>query len=960
MSHGDEVLFRRWLVRRDVDAFSELVLRHSGMMYATARRVLGSEADAEDVVQESFLRLARQDEAIVFLPGWLHKVAVHLSLNRLRGEKRRSEREKQYHQECAASERGVPQWDEILPVVDEALSELPEKVRVAVVLRFLEGQTHAQAAKELGISRSAVHKRIKKGLEQVRIFLDKRGITSSSAVLGVMFAAHLEAEAAPRALIATLGKQTLASMHTTPTVAKSNLLLKGAIAMSANKTATSLGVLAIILLLVLLAVNTLSTDRSGDAPFKAATGSVAHDTDNTDSPVSAPASSHESGEDMVAQSEAAPKKESTPVAETGSEDSDTTSESVAEEHTSIGGVVQNEDAWPVADAHVWIELHGHDGELPAGFDTRSGEDGRFVLSGITSVGSGMIHIDAEGYVIQSHSMQTNDPRPNIIFTLTRASQFVKGIVVTEDGEPVQDARVSLIGAQENDGESNVRIGPVMMFTATASDGRFEISVPVSKPAKCAFVVVKEGFSKGRFTGIETGAEEARLVLLGYGAIAGRVSNWDGSPAVGAVVAVTGEWTYRPDSQSRYVETPLSLDHLDVTDADGNYQVEGLSPYIRYALGVFDKPETEVRKNYGQWMMYGNSDSLKRLAEIKVLHVDAGDVLPGVDFKLLEDPFLHISGHVYDEASGQPAESMRIGFRLPTHGKGFLVYNTDEEGAYHGEMSLEEESEITAFSAWYYNLLGSHSAKPLKRAEDGLPPQPIRVSPGDDITMDFLVRAPMSIPARVVDEAGQGVPMAGVGAGFVHDDGRWEYASFRAVQTDENGQCIYTGLPPDRTYFLWAQETPDRRHTVPDIKRVTVAQYGPIQGEPGETVPEVVLVIEDKGGIEGILADAEGYPLANVPIVISALGPDGGEPQTVRVQTKDDGRITMVYAFLPAHYPELVFSTTLNGTQLQGRLDDIEIIDGSIVDLGVIALQAVVEDTGENVNGEISRLSSMDA
>ena len=58
MEQTDAALLAQWSNQRDADAFMELVVRHSAMVYGTCLRVLGNTADAEDVTQECFLELA--------------------------------------------------------------------------------------------------------------------------------------------------------------------------------------------------------------------------------------------------------------------------------------------------------------------------------------------------------------------------------------------------------------------------------------------------------------------------------------------------------------------------------------------------------------------------------------------------------------------------------------------------------------------------------------------------------------------------------------------------------------------------------------------------------------------------------------------------------------------------------------------------------------------------------------
>jgi RNA polymerase sigma factor (sigma-70 family) len=93
MATPDAALFEKWVATRDADVFAEIVSRHSGMVYGTCKRVLGNPTDAEDVAQECFIELAQARSGIrSSLGGWLHKAAVHRSLNRIKAERRRKGR----------------------------------------------------------------------------------------------------------------------------------------------------------------------------------------------------------------------------------------------------------------------------------------------------------------------------------------------------------------------------------------------------------------------------------------------------------------------------------------------------------------------------------------------------------------------------------------------------------------------------------------------------------------------------------------------------------------------------------------------------------------------------------------------------------------------------------------------------------------------------------------------------
>ena len=163
----DQEMQLRWIERRDADAFAELVMLYAGMVYATCRRVLSDATDAEDVAQECFIELARTARVVKpSIGGWLHRVAVYRSLNHLRAESRRNARELRYSAEQPTAL--VAEWDHVKPHLDAAIAELPEKLRLAVVHRFLEGKSQDEVAKDLGISRTAAQYRIHRGVDMIR------------------------------------------------------------------------------------------------------------------------------------------------------------------------------------------------------------------------------------------------------------------------------------------------------------------------------------------------------------------------------------------------------------------------------------------------------------------------------------------------------------------------------------------------------------------------------------------------------------------------------------------------------------------------------------------------------------------------------------------------------------------------------------------------------------------------
>ncbi len=157
---SDEALIAR-AGRGDRLAAGELVVRHTDRIFAASYRMLGDRAAAEDVTQESFLRLWRNagrwraDGARI--ETWLYRVAMNLCIDSLRKRRREAP-------EAAAPERidPGPRADDILATeerrstVEAAIAALPERQRMAITLCHYEELSNIEAAEILGVSVEAV------------------------------------------------------------------------------------------------------------------------------------------------------------------------------------------------------------------------------------------------------------------------------------------------------------------------------------------------------------------------------------------------------------------------------------------------------------------------------------------------------------------------------------------------------------------------------------------------------------------------------------------------------------------------------------------------------------------------------------------------------------------------------------------------------------------------------------
>jgi RNA polymerase sigma factor (sigma-70 family) len=204
MAESEQELLRRYAWQGDAEAFRALVNQHQSMVYAVCCRVLRNSADAEDATQECFLTLARKAAQLhAPIAGWLHHVAVQVSLDQCRSNYSRHARE----QYAARTESSTPDsgWDDVKDAVDAAISELPERLRIPLVLHHLEGRTQEHIAREMGLSQSAVSRRLSRGVELLRRRLAKAGVVVSCGMLALWLSSRT-AQAAPPAVSAALGK----------------------------------------------------------------------------------------------------------------------------------------------------------------------------------------------------------------------------------------------------------------------------------------------------------------------------------------------------------------------------------------------------------------------------------------------------------------------------------------------------------------------------------------------------------------------------------------------------------------------------------------------------------------------------------------------------------------------------------------------------------------------------------
>ena len=213
---NDTGLLREYVTKHSESAFAELVREHLNLVYSAAwRESYGDSGLAEDLAQEVFSELARKAPKLLGHPslaGWLYTTVRLLAANARRAEQRRRKREEAANAMNDPQAQDSPEalWSRIGPVLDDALHEMKEADRIAIVLRFLEDRSLREVGVALGLQENAARMRVERALEKLRSLLATRGVssTASGLAVGLTFGAILPA---PSALAATFASTALAS-----------------------------------------------------------------------------------------------------------------------------------------------------------------------------------------------------------------------------------------------------------------------------------------------------------------------------------------------------------------------------------------------------------------------------------------------------------------------------------------------------------------------------------------------------------------------------------------------------------------------------------------------------------------------------------------------------------------------------------------------------------------------------
>jgi RNA polymerase sigma factor (sigma-70 family) len=264
---SDRELLQQFVGTGSQDAFARVVAMHVDMVHTAAARMVrrgGRDAHlAEDVTQAVFILLAKRAPQLkpnVILAGWLYE-ATRLSASvALRAQRRRQrheaaaavEAQRMRGQSDQTSSDAASTWQQMEPLIDDAMGKLSTADRDAIALRFFRNKSMAEAGQALGITEDAAKMRVSRAVGRLRKLLARAGVTAPlPAVMSAIVAAG------PHAAPVGLGQSAATAALAATAAVGGKLGLSYTIAKGANAMITWIKIkFAVTAMVVVLVVGT--------------------------------------------------------------------------------------------------------------------------------------------------------------------------------------------------------------------------------------------------------------------------------------------------------------------------------------------------------------------------------------------------------------------------------------------------------------------------------------------------------------------------------------------------------------------------------------------------------------------------------------------------------------------------------------------------------------------------------
>jgi RNA polymerase sigma factor (sigma-70 family) len=409
---SDAKLLQRFAVERDESAFADLVRRYAPMVLNVCRTVLRHEQDAEDALQATFIILFRKAGSIrqpEALAGWLYEVAHRVAGRAQASVVRRREQERKATPMTSADSTLDMTLRDLQRVLHEELLRLPDKYRLPLVLCYLQGKSHQEAAAKLGWTKGTFRGRLDRGWEQLRRRLTARGIALSAVLCASAVAPQMVADARVQSLIRSVSSGVSV---------RASMLAEGVIrAMLTSKIKVAVGVV-LALAIATAGVALTRTVNAGDQPGE------------TPPP---PAAKHD------------PAEAKRPAADNPGS-------------TKYAGHVIGPDGRPVSGAKVYLTETGGYYRYPSSVPeaAKSGADGRFEFAASKAKFEDRwgvrVAATAPNNGVGWVELEPGASRDDVTIRLAEDDQPITGQIVDLEGKPIPKATLTVwqIHAAEGD------------------------------------------------------------------------------------------------------------------------------------------------------------------------------------------------------------------------------------------------------------------------------------------------------------------------------------------------------------------------------------------------------------------------------------------------------------------------------------------------------------------------------
>jgi RNA polymerase sigma factor (sigma-70 family) len=271
---SDRDLLTRYAESDDQAAFAAVVSRHTAMVQGVCRRLLHSQADAEDACQAVFLILSKKAKSLRWresVANWLYITARKVAHNARLAQVRRAKRERAGAKPELVSPADTMSGRELVMVLDEELDKLSPRYREPLVLCYLEGLMRDEAAARLGVPEATLKSQLERGRKKLAEALTSRGCTLGVTLLATV--ATSSAGASPSRLVESIlaavgGSPSKAAAVLVKGIAMNGVLIRAKLMMLAVVGAVAMGFGFSTLLPVAAKPQKASAETTEPAPVK--------------------------------------------------------------------------------------------------------------------------------------------------------------------------------------------------------------------------------------------------------------------------------------------------------------------------------------------------------------------------------------------------------------------------------------------------------------------------------------------------------------------------------------------------------------------------------------------------------------------------------------------------------------------------------------------------------------------